>query len=202
MTPREAALKVAALEALAEAAKKEYVQARAEAQDVFKSAALDGQPQQRVLLPSGESIGLITIKDGTPSVEITGDGLLAWCALHQPSAIEEYINPAALSNADVIAAVRDKVPEVVHERIRPDTYDELMKEIIGSCGYLTDKETGEKYKVADVSWNQPNGSFAFTDRAAGHRRQRIVEEWRAGRLAEIGFGPRVLTLEAGEPDAA
>ena len=114
---------------------------------------------------------------------------MAWCREHLPGAIEEYIDPSALGSADVIAAVRDKAPSAVRERVRPGTADELLKEIVKSGGWLVDKETSEKVKVAEVTRNLPTGAFAFAGGGSEHRRQRIAAEWQAGRLAEVGFGP-------------
>jgi hypothetical protein len=193
LTLRQHALRVAALDALVEAAKKEYNSARADAQEAFKGARADGQSQQRVLLPSGEDIGLISIKDGTVSSDVTEVILKAWCREHLPGAIEEFIDPACLSSADVIAAVKAAVPGAVRQRVRPGTADELVKEIVKSGGWLVDKETSEKVRVAEVTKNDPTGAFAFAGGGSDQRRRRIVEEWQAGRLGEIGFGPAAIT---------
>ena len=197
-TPREHALKVAALEALVEAAKKEYARARADAQEAFKTVRADGQSQQRVLLPDGEDIGLISIRDGGWAVDMPNGVLLAWCLEHFPEAVEEYVEPSALDSADVIDVIRDKFPELVRRRVRPSTADELVKQVIDTKGYLTDD--GEPFKVATVTPNAPTGAFAFAGGGAQRRRDRIMTEWLAGRLAEIGFGPRA--LPAGGEDGA
>ncbi len=199
MTPRQHALRVAALDALVELAKKELATARAAAQEAFRGVRADGQSQQRVLLPSGEDIGLISIKDGTTSCDITEGKLKAWCREHLPAAVEEFIDPSALGSADVIAAVKAKVPGVIRERVRPGTAEELLKEIVKSGGWLVDRETSEKVKVAEVTRNLPTGAFAFAGGGSDHRRQRITEEWQAGRLAEIGFGPAAALPAGGEP---
>lgn len=196
---RQHALRVAALDALVEAAKKEYSAARSDAQEAFKSARADGQSQQRVLLPSGEDIGLISIKDGGTTSDVTEAVLKAWCREHLAGAFEEFIDPAMLTSTDVIAAVKAAVPSAVRERIRPGTADELVKEIVKTGGWLVDKETSEKVKVAEVAKSDPTGAFAFAGGGSDHRRRRIVEEWQAGRLGEIGFGPAAIT--GGETDA-
>ena len=54
MTARQHALRIAALEALADAVATEYAKARAEAEPVFASKYADeGNDRQAVLLPSG-----------------------------------------------------------------------------------------------------------------------------------------------------
>lgn len=199
LSPREHALRVAALDALVDLAKKEYNAARADAEQAFKGARADGQSQQRILLPSGEDIGLISIKDGGKTSDLTEAKLKAWCAGHLPTAFEEYIDPAALNSADVLAIVKDKMPELVKTRLRAAEADLLMKEAADSGGYLIDRETGDREKVAEVTRTPPTGAFAFAGGGSDARRRRIVEEWQAGRLGEIGFGPAAITGgEAGE----
>ena len=89
-TPREHALRVAALEALKEAVIAEYEAARAAAEPVFAALyAEEGNDRQAVLLPSGEKIGQLTIKAPVPDVDMPGDGLLEWCREHFPAAVEE-----------------------------------------------------------------------------------------------------------------
>jgi hypothetical protein len=195
VTPREHALRVAALEALVEAAKKEYAAARAEAEEAFKKVRADGQPQQRVLLPDGEDVGLISIKDGGYSVDMPEERLLAWCREHNPGAVEEYVDPSAWFSADVIAVVKDKFPGLIRERVRPGTVDELVAQVIDTKGYLT--ADGEKFKVAEVTRNLPNGSFQFAGGAGAsrYRRDRIMTELLRGNQALrelIGFGPLAL----------
>lgn len=192
MTPRDHALRVAALEALTELAKKEYAKARAEAEESFKAVRADGQSQQRVLLPDGEDIGLISIRDGAKTADVTEGALMAWCREHVPDAIEEHIAPEAMTSADVIAVVWDKFPDLIRERVRPGTAAELLKEITESGGFLTDQASGERIEVAEVTKHDPTGAFAFAGGGAQQRRERIVAEWQAGRLHEIGFGPAAL----------
>ena len=146
MTARQHALRIAALEALADAVATEYAKARAEAEPVFAAKYADeGNDRQAVLLPSGEKVGQLTIKAPSASVEMTGgqDGLLDWCREHFPAAVEEYIDPAKVGSADVIAAVRDKLPDAIRYRVRPATAKALTEEIVKGKGLLADRRSGE-----------------------------------------------------------
>ena len=205
LSARQHALRIAALEALSEAVKAEYENARAEAMPVFASKyADDGNDRQAVLLPSGEKVGQITIKAPVKAAEMPAGALMDWCAEHFPTAIEEYIDPAALNSLDVIAAVRDKVPNAVRTRVRPGTAKALAEEIVVSGGHLDDKTTGETEQVATVTTGEPTGAFAFTGGKSTERRERLMAELLAGRLqGVVGFGPIALPApEAGEAKAA
>lgn len=202
LTAREHALRIAALEAVSEAVRAEYDKARAEAEPVFAAKyAEEGNDRQAVLLPDGEKVGQITIKAPAPDVDMPAGTLLDWCRDHFPAALEEYIDPAAVSSTDVIAAVRDKLPDMIRTRVRPATADALVKEIVKGKGLLADRRSGEASKVATVTPGKPTGAFAFTDGKSTERRARIMAELLAGRLqGVIGFGPLALPA-GGESDA-
>ena len=201
LTARDHALRVAAYEAAAVAFAAEYEKARAAAGPVFAALYEQGIDRQAVLLPDGEKLDRITIKGPSPAVEMPADGLLDWCREHFPVAIEEYIDPAAIDSTDVIEAVRAKVPDVIRQRVRPGTAKVLMKEIAESCGYLTDRRTGDPTpKVAEVSEGKATGAFSFTGGNAAERRERLMAELLNGSLRDlIGFGP--LALPAPEEPA-
>ena len=200
-SPREHALRVAALEALKEAVIAEYEGARTAAESAFAALyAEEGNDRQAVLLPSGEKIGQLTIKAPVPDVDMPGDGLLEWCREHFPAAVEEYILPSAVGSSDVIEAVRAKVPGVIREHVRPATAKVLAKEIADSGGFLADRRTGEASQVAEVAPGTCTGAFAFTDGKGPERRARLLAELLAGRLpGVIGFGPLALPPAGGEP---
>lgn len=197
LTAREHALRIAALEALADAVATEYEKARREAEPVFAAKYADeGNDRQAVLLPSGEKVGQITIKAPAPVVDMPKDALLDWCCEHFPSAVEEYIDPAKVGSADVIAAVRDKLPDVIRYRVRPATAKALTEEIVKGGGLLADRMSGEMEEVATVTPGRATGAFAFTGANSGERRQRLMAALLAGELrGVIGFGP--LALPAG-----
>jgi hypothetical protein len=194
VTPREHALRVATLEALKEAVIAEYEGARAAAESAF--AAMyeeEGNDRQAVLLPSGEKIGQLTIKAPAPVVDMPPDGLLTWCREHFPFAVEDYIDPAHMGSADVIAAVRDKLPDLIRQRVRPGTAKVLTEEIVKGKGLLADRSSGEAERVATVTPGEVSGAFAFTDRNGPERRARLLAELLAGRLpGVIGFAPVAL----------
>ena len=151
LNARQHALRIATLEALADAVATEYAKARAEAEPVFAAKYADeGNDRQAVLLPSGEKVGQLTIKAPAPSVEMTGgkDALLDWCCEHFPAAVEEYIDPAKVNSADVIAAVRDKLPDVIRYKVRPATAKALTEEIVKGNGLLADRRSGEAVEAA------------------------------------------------------
>ena len=201
MTAREHALRIATLEALADAVAAEYAKARAEAEPVFAAKYADeGNDRQAVLLPSGEKVGQLTIKAPAPSVEMTGgkDALLDWCCEHFPAAVEEYIDPAKVGSTDVIAAVRDKLPDVIRYRVRPATAKALTEEIVKGKGLLADRHSGEVEPVATVTPGKPTGAFAFTGANSGERRERLMAALLAGELrGVVGFGPLALPPAGG-----
>ena len=202
VTAREHALRIATLEALKEAVIAEYESARAAAEPVFAAKyAEEGNDRQAVLLPSGERIGQLTIKAPAPVVDMPAAALRAWCREHCPAAVEEYIDPACLGSTDVIAAVRDKLPDCIKTRVRAATAKALTEEIVKGGGLLADRHSGEAEKVATVTPGSPTGAFAFTGANSAERRARIMAELLAGRLSGvIGFGPLALPA-GGEPDA-
>ena len=197
MSARDHALRIATLEALADAVATEYAKARAEAEPVFAAKYADeGNDRQAVLLPSGEKVGQITIKAPAPDVDMPEDGLLDWCRDHFPAAVEEYIDPAVIGSTDVIAAVRDKLPDVIRTRVRPATAEALTKEIVKGKGLLADRRSGEASKVATVTPGTATGAFAFTGANSAERRSRLMAALLAGELrGVVGFGP--LALPAG-----
>ena len=203
LNARQHALRIATLEALADAVAAEYAKARAEAEPVFAAKYADeGNDRQAVLLPSGEKVGQLTITAPSASVEMTGgkDGLLDWCSEHFEAAVEEYIDPAKVGHSDVIAAVRDKVPDAIRYRVRPATAKVLTEEIVKGKGLLADRRSGELEEVATVTHGKPTGAFAFTGANSGERRQRLMAALLAGELrGVVGFGPLALPAGGDEP---
>ena len=199
-SPREHALRVATLEALKEAVIAEYEAARAAAEPVFAALYADeGNDRQAVLLPDGEKVGQLTIKAPAAVVDMPPGALLDWCREHFPSAVEEYIDPACIGSTDVIAAVRDKLPDLIRQRVRPGTAKALTEEIVKGKGLLADRISGEAGRVATVAPGQVTGAFAFTDGKGPERRARLLAELLAGRLpGVIGFGPLALPPAGGE----
>lgn len=192
LTPREHALRVAVLEAITEMAKAEYAKARADAQLAFAAVRADGGKQQAVMLPDGTEIGMVSIKAGVTDVTADDAELLAWVREHVPDGIESYIDPAALTDAEVIDMIRACFPGAVKERVRGSTRAALVAEMIDSGGFVTDKETGEIELLGMVESHKPTGAFALNGSGAKQRRERIVAEWQRGKLWEIALGPLAL----------
>jgi hypothetical protein len=198
VTPREHALRVAVLSALMDEVKAALVAARAQAQEVFAQARADGQTQQKVLLPDGTEIGLISIRGGSPAVELDEAGaLLDWCEEYLPAGVESYIAEGAAEMNDVIALVGAHFPKLVRRRVRPGTRDALMKQMAETGGYVID-EDGGKHKLGTVRRGDPTGGFSY--RPARGAQDRIVAEWMTGSLREIALGPLALPAAGGGSD--
>jgi hypothetical protein len=162
---------------------------------VFASARADGQTQQKVMLPDGTEIGLISIKAGTPSVRLDeAGGLYAWCEEHSPDSIEQHVAEYAWTMPEVVALVAEHFPGFVTSRVSPDAKAALDARLVKSGGCLI-SDAGEKAKLATVTRNAPTG--AFTYRPAAGSADRIMSLWLAGQLRDITFGP--LPLPAPEP---
>lgn len=200
MTAREHALRVAVLGALLDVVKSEYGKARDAAEPEFAAMRAEGQKQQAVMLPDGTEIGLVSIKAGTPALAVTEGGLEAWVREHLPDGMEDYVVPAALADIEVIDMLKACFPHAVRQRIRTATRAALLAEMTESGGKLADKVSGEVEQVGEVEQHKPTGAFSY--RSAKGARDRIVAEWRAGRLTEIAFGPLALPGAAPVPDAS
>jgi hypothetical protein len=196
-SPREHALRVAALEALLEAVKAEYKTARDEAEAAFAVAyTQDANDRVMVMLPGGEKVGQVTIKAAPPVVSMLNGGLDGWAAGHiGEEAFEEFIPESVLGSREVLAIIKAALPEVVGRRLRPATAKKLTDQLVKSGGVLDDAATGERDRVADVSPGEVSGAFAFTDAQSALRRARIMAALLGGDpgLRElVGFGPLAL----------
>ena len=199
LTPREHALKVAVIEALGAEVAREDKKARADAAEAFAPLRNSGQTQQEVLLPSGERIGLLSLKGGGSEIEwMSLAGPVDWARDHDPDAIEEYADPSILTRPDVLAVLKDKFPELVKERVRAQAVAEWEKELRQTGGFLLDKASGETVKAATVIPQRANGSFAFAGGGSPQRRARIMAEWREGRIPAAILGP--LGIEGGRDE--
>lgn len=195
LTARDHALRVAVLGAVLDTVKAEYSKARGEAQAVFAPIRADGTPQQKALLPDGTEVGLISIKEGATSVEVTDEAELeAWVREHVPDGIEAVVTAAALADLEVLEMLAACFPGSVTERVRPSVRAALLAEMQGNDGKVADEASGEVALLGKVTRHKPTGEFSYRpDRQA---RDRIVSQWLAGRLTEVPFGP--LALPAAE----
>jgi hypothetical protein len=197
LTAREHALRVAVLGALLDVVKSEYGKARDAAEPEFAAVRAEGQKQQAVMLPDGTEIGLVSIKAGTPTVAVTEAALEAWVREHLADGMEDYAVPAALADVEILDMLKACFPHAVRQRIRPATRAVLLAEMAESGGKLADQVSGEVEQVGEVEQHKPTGAFSY--RSAKGARDRIIADWRAGRLAEVAFGPLALPVTP-EPD--
>jgi hypothetical protein len=179
-TARDHALRVAVLDVLGKEIATAYKGARGEAEEVFGPARADGQSQQKVMLPDGTEIGLISIKAGAKQVDIAEADLEAWVEEHLPGGFEEYVNERAANSLEVLDVLKAVFPDLVKRRIRPATREALLKKITENGGYLIDEDTGDKTKVADVTEGKPSGAFSY--RPAKDARDQVIAAWQRGDL--------------------
>jgi len=193
MTPREHSLKVAVLGTLLDKVKAAYADARKEAEAEFAGIRKDGIPQQKVMLPDGTEIGLISIKAASPEIVPDSDtALMDWCRENFPQAIEPYVIAGATDAAEVTEVIAALFPHLVKDRIRASHLAAFHKQISETGGYLIN-EDGEKAKVASVKQHDPSGAFSY--RPATGAQDRIMAEWQAGNLREVALGPLALPAE-------
>jgi hypothetical protein len=199
-TPRQAGLRVAVLTALYDTVGKDLKKARAEAEAVFAGARADGQSQQKALLPDDAEIGLFSIKAGVKSLaDEPGreEKLAAWVRASDPSGIEPYLDPKAVTDLEVIEIIGALFPDLVKTRIRASVREALVEQLLATGGYAVNAD-GEKEKLAEIIDGKPTGAFAY--RAAPGAAERVAAAWRAGELGDIPLGP--LSLPAGTGAAA
>ena len=191
---RDHALRVAVLKVIADESARLYKGARADAEEAFAPARADGHSQQKVMLPDGAEVGLISISAGGRQADVTDAALEAWCDAHLPGAFEEYAD--MITDAEVLDVLRAVFPDLVKRRIRHATRAALVKEIEESGGYLVDQAEGTKEKAGEVTDLKPTGAFSF--RPAKGARDAVIAAWQRGELQGIALGPLALP-EGGEP---
>jgi hypothetical protein len=199
MTADEHALRIATLEALAHTVAAEYEKARAAAEPVFAAMRKKGRPQQEVLLLDGEKVGLISIKAGVTVTRAGDVALLAFARDYLPSEVEEYIDPAALADPDIAEYIKAFHPDLMRARVNAPTRKALLDQASKAHGYVVAPH-GEKEQVAEVETGQPTGAFSLNGAGAEQRRNRIIAEWRKGRIPESILGP--LALPSAGDDAS
>lgn len=196
MSVREHALRVAVLDVIGDEVASAYKAARKEAGAAFAPARADGQSQQKVMLPGGAEIGLVSIKAAGKQVDVTEAALEAWVTEHLPGGMEEFADERALTDAEVLDVLRAVFPHLVSRRVRPATRAALLKEIEESGGWLVDKVTCEKVKVGEVADLKPTGAFSY--RPGKDARDQVIAAWQRGDLRGLGLG--ALALPGAEAD--
>lgn len=196
-TPRDHALRVAVLGAVLDTVKAEYAKARGEAEAAFAPLRADGQTQQKALLPDGAEVGLVSIKAGAQSVTVNEAALEAWVRERVPGGMETVIDPAALTDPEVIEMISACFPGLARPQVRPSVRAALVKEMEESGGKVADPGTGEFALLGEVEQHKPTGAFSY--RAAPGARDRIVSDWLAGRLQQVEFAPLALPAPEAVP---
>lgn len=185
-TPREIALRVAALDALSKRVSKVLAEARAEAEPLFAALRSSGATQIEVTLPSGTPVGKISLKAGQETVRTDEAALLAWVLANAPEEIEATVSPSALSRPDVIAYVRKLHPDLIGQKIRP-AYRAKLLSGVNDVGELVSETTGEVVKVSETVKSGPTGAFALTFETAKKGkpggRDQVANAWQSGELS-------------------
>ncbi|MEU4410674.1 hypothetical protein AB0F88_39740 [Streptosporangium sp. NPDC023963] len=185
-TPRDAAFRVAVLDALSKRVYAALAEARKEAEPLFAAARLEGTKQIEVALPSGAQVGTVSIKVGADTVTMDETALMEWVENNAPTEIETTVSPAALTRPDVVAYVRRFHPTLMGKQVRP-AYKTVIVKQLSDDGEFVDTATGELVKVADKVRGEPTGAFVLTfERAKDGRpngRDQIAAAWASGELS-------------------
>lgn len=199
-TPVDPALARAALEVAIRAARKDeaykaYQAVRASAEALFAQARNRGVPQVELRLPDGTKLGLITIRKGPDVWAVDEDTLAAVAAGNDPADFEDVVDPKALRDTRVIELIAAHFPGLVTARISPVARARYQVEWEENGGKITDRQIGERVRVAEVEHMPASGEFAW--RPVSKAATLIDEAIDAGLISEWGE-----TLRAGpEPQA-
>jgi hypothetical protein len=162
------ALRLAVIEADAAELNYKYEEARKAATPDFAHARNRGITQQKVVLPDGSEVGLISIYKGGTDVQVDEDELLLHVALTEPGEIEEYVLGDALRDKRVLDLLNEHLPELVGRRINAARRAQLQTELEENQGHVLDLSSGEEVKVATITPRPASGKFRYkpTDQAA------------------------------------
>lgn len=136
--------------------------ARTAAEQIFAVARRHGTPQHRVTLGDGTELGLVSIEKGATHYAVNEGELLLLIAMTEPSQLEDYVDPSALTNPRIIEALAEHVPQVVKRRIRPARRAELLAELEDQRGHVLNQKTGELVEVAAVTDHEATGKFSYS----------------------------------------
>lgn len=219
MTPQEAALRVAVLDAIVAEAEAELERTRAEAVGVFHAAitrtgfrASTGALQVDIPLPDGTVIGRLSIKAGAKTKTKTTDdiGLYEWIAERNSAELEEFVPASALADPRLLPLLREHCPDLLSSRVREGTRKAYLAEAAKAAegkpkGWLLDPASGEQLHLTTETETQepPTGAFAFIGAETEARRRAVMDALAAGDpvVRAIAFGA-VGELAPGNADTA
>ena len=195
-------LRVALQEALLEEAKGNLASVRGAAELAFRPVRNHGTTQQEILLADGTKVGLISITKGAASTDVDEDMLFMVAARNEPADLEDYVEPAALTDPRVLALLSAHLPGLVSRRIKAAAMALYEKEIEENGGEVLDRygaagPAGERVKVATITHHEATGRFSY--RPASKGAQLVREAFEAGALTLDG---EYVTAAAEEQPAA
>lgn len=133
-----------------------------------------GVKQVSVNLPEGEAIATITLSQPSPSTRITDDdAFIAWAEEHYPEAVET----------------------VTEKKVHPDLLKVIAQEYPEAEGR---HYTAEGDEVPGVKTHTPApSSFSVKYSKGNASRERLMEAWRSGELAQLDTGATIPQLGGG-----
>lgn len=180
----ELTLRVAVLRIRRDQAADLFAAARAEAQRAYAELRRNGTKTLTPILPDATEAGTVTIKAGAVHVNWDEAAVFALVGECEPRNIEDWVDPACLSDPRVLDLLRKHLPALVVKRINPARRAELAEECIGSDGKLLNTESGDCVKVAEIVRADPTGEFAYIPGKKG--KAAILAALRAGAITEDG----------------
>lgn len=167
MSLKDASAREAFLKTLLDVVNDAYEDARAETQRLLDAAAGEtGTRQVAVSLPGGPDIATVSLSGGEPAARVVDeDAFTAWAIANVPSEIE-----------------RRFVTEV-----RPAFSKKVLGEMTAAeVAEWTNPETGVIHEVPGVEL-APGRALTHSVRFKKGGRDRVMEAWREGRLADVAL---------------
>jgi hypothetical protein len=177
-------VKVAVLRVRHDELTTELAAARAAAERVYALHRLAGNKSVTPVLPGGIEAGTLSIERGPVDVHFDEGKLWGLVKESAPDQIEDYIPASALADKRVFDLIREKLPELVEQRINPAYRAALAEMCEETDGRLANTATGETVKVAEVSRHDPTGKFSYAPGKKGTAA--VLAALKAGTVTEHG----------------
>lgn len=187
-------LRIAVLGALAETVRTEADRVRGEAAPQFAALKEQGFPHQKVPCPAGGApLGRLEFTGGTPGVTVDDAKVLAYAREHESrAAVEDYVDPLAVTRAEVVALIKDKFPELVRQRVRKSIYDRLAAEAKGNAGRILHPDGSGEFTVVGDAYTTPvEGKVRWCP--AKDATSRIMAGLASGTIGDLGLWPLAIT---------